>query len=525
MNPRDASHDYEGINGDIARGRLDHAERLLRAIIVRTPDAARAHFLLGRVAAVRGDPAGELAACERAVARDPREPEYLAQLGHCLLKADRVHDALEAADAAQADPAANDQALNVVAMIYARLNLHDRALPVLERAAAFGNRNPAILLNLATARKYCGQLAAAEQDVRLVIAMIPDHLKARAALSALRRATLEDNQLSAYRRLLDQVRDPAARLHISHAAADECDQLGRYDEAYALLAGGKAGILPPQRADFALDGALFEAIRAGFERAGPATGLHGPRPIFVVGMPRSGTTVVERLLSADPTVGTVGESLEFGRILQRRARTVSPHLIDPGSVAGLLADRDVSDIGRAYLDRLPPLPGGRTRPLDKFHLNVLLAGFIARALPDARIVCVVRNPLDTIWGNYRRLFEYRSAVYRYAFSLETLARFYVEFRRLSDYWARAIPDGFRIVSYDRLVDDPAGEARSMFAFCGLDWDDRYLRIEDNPAPAASASAVQVRQGLNRGSIGGWRRYMRHLAPAQRILTDAGIDWN
>lgn len=511
---------YRDIQSRAAGGDWAGASAQADALLRDHPADAYAHFLRGRLDLDRQQPERALASFARAVEIDPEQAEYHARLGFCHAELGHDAEALRCAQAAAALPA-SDRTLDLVAAIQSRLGRHSEAAATLRKAVEQGSRIPGIFFNLATSLKFCGDFDAARQALERAIELNPGHIKARAALSALRPAKPERNQIADYEALLERTRDPALRLHICHAAARECDAIGAYDRSFEFLESGKAGMRALAGHDFAPDRALFDAMRGGFERAGPARGHAGADPILVVGMPRSGTTVVDRILSNHPAVVSAGETLHFSMLLQELAGRRSPQLLDPRDVSPLLERDDLTAIGRAYVERLRS--DGRKRVVDKFHLNSLLAGFILRALPDARVICVVRGAMDTIVGNYRQLFEYRSAVYRYSLSLKTTAHFYVEFRRLAQFWAGLFPERFRIVSYEQLVADPEGVARGMLAFCGLDWQPGVTRIESNPNPVATASAVQVREPLNARSIGSWRRYERHLDAACGIVTSAGLD--
>lgn len=509
---------YRPIHVHMARGERDAASSLVADLLANDPVDARAHFLHGRLLLGHATPDRALAAFARAAELDPATAEFHAWLGWCHAEFGTPADALRHA-AAAADLPADDRTLDLIAAIESRFGRHRAAAALLSRAIEAGSRVPAIHFNLAAELKFCGDFTGARRALERAIELDPAHIKARAALSALRPASIGDNQLDAYEALLERTLDPAQRLHLCHAAAREYEAVGDYDRAFALLDLGKTGMRRIAGVDPGLDQALFDALHQSFAEPRTVAGHAGPRPIFVVGMPRSGTTVVDRILSGHPSVASVGETLLVSELLQRMVGRQSPLLIDPRDIAALASLRDLAAIGRDYMARLPP--HDRARTIDKFHLNSLLAGFVLRALPDARVVCVVRGAMDTIVSNYRQLFDYRSGLYRYGLSIETIARFYVGFRRITERWAESFPERFRIVSYERLVTSPESVAREMFAFCDLDWHTHCLRIEDNAAPIATASAVQVRQPLNARSIGTWRRYERHLGAARAIVADAG----
>ncbi|MGW8370543.1 MAG: sulfotransferase family protein, partial [Gammaproteobacteria bacterium] len=168
--------------------------------------------------------------------------------------------------------------------------------------------------------------------------------------------------------------------------------------------------------------------------------------------------------------------------------------------------------------------GGTARFIDKLPTNFLYAGFIHRALPEARIVCLMRNPLDTCLSNFRQLFSSRTPYYSYASDLLDTGRYYLLFRRLVEHWQSVLPaDRFLVARYETLVEQPEREARRIVDFCGLPWNERVLEFHASDQPAATASAVQVRQPLYKDAVQRWRRYEHELEPLKALFARHNID--
>jgi hypothetical protein len=155
-------------------------------------------------------------------------------------------------------------------------------------------------------------------------------------------------------------------------------------------------------------------------------------------------------------------------------------------------------------------------------LNVLYAGFIIKALPKAKIICLDRGPLDTIVSNYRQLFAVNFSYYNYAYDLQTTAQFYQQFKQLTQLWLNLFPENFYVVNYEQLVNEPEKEAKKIIEFCGLDWQNECLEIHKNSAPVATASAVQVRQPINNKSVGNWQTYQEYLADVTNYLENSNL---
>ncbi len=220
---------------------------------------------------------------------------------------------------------------------------------------------------------------------------------------------------------------------------------------------------------------------------------------------------------------SAGELTNFALILKRMTGTPGAYVLDAPvlEAAGAL---DMRRVGAAYLESVRPVAGGQGRFVDKMPLNVLCAGLIHRALPNARIVCLRRHPMDACLANFRQLFATGFSYYDYAYDLGDTARYYAGFDRLAAHWRAVLPaDRYAEVAYEDLVADQEGQTRRLLAFCGLDFDPRCLAFHENAAPVATASSVQVRSPIYASSVGRWRRYGAGLAPLRQALEAAGID--
>jgi tetratricopeptide (TPR) repeat protein len=465
-----------------------------------------------------------LAMIREACARDPGNAEGQAQLARWLSRLHRGQEALAAAARALALAPRAASTLDTIGVVLSRAGLHEQALACFERAIASAPGQAGFHFNRAASLKFLGRIEEAEAAYEACLRCDPHFWRAHSALANTRRQTPERNHVARLEHLLrTEGIDPDAELHLRHALASELEDLGRDEESFAHLATGNARKHAALGYDFERDRRLFETVMRLFTDPlpRPAQPSAADGPIFVVGLPRTGTTLVERILSSHSAVASAGESQNFGVLLKRACRTPSPRVLDEATLARSL-DVDLAALGREYVESTRP-PGPKMRFVDKMPLNFFYLGHIALALPAARLVVLRRHPLDTGLSMFRQLFATGFSYYDYARDLRDLGRYYAMFDGLIAHWRRMLPGRIQEVHYEVLVADQAGETRRLLGHCGLPWEDQCLAFERNAAAVATASAVQVRQPIYTSSVGRWRRYAAQLQPMIDELEAAGIE--
>jgi hypothetical protein len=254
----------------------------------------------------------------------------------------------------------------------------------------------------------------------------------------------------------------------------------------------------------------------------PAEQSPSEAPIFVIGMPRTGTTLVDRILASHSGVESVGELQALPLAVKAASRTRSRNVLDPETILAA-AGHDAGAIGRDYLARAAHhrrTPARRF--VDKFPGNFFYAGMAARALPNAAIVCLRRNPMDTVLANFRNLFAIGSRYYDYSYDLLDIAAYYARFDRLMAFWREALPGRILELDYEALVENQEGETRRLLAHCGLDWSDECLDFHTHSGAVSTPSAAQVRRPIYRDSVARWRKHADALAPVRAWLEAQGI---
>ncbi|MHA6205909.1 sulfotransferase [Dyella soli] len=454
---------------------------------------------------------------------EPDNSMYAAQYARLLSIARLTNESLAAADRAMALSPREPVTLDTLGVVYTQGHAHARAAAAFRQATTLAPGEVHHRYNLATALIATGDLDEAEQALETCIAMEPRWWRAHLTLAHLRKARPDRHHLPRLLELLPRADgDAHASMYMHLALAKEFEDLGDYDQSFRHLAAGKAAGGQTRQYAISRDEALFEALIRAFPAPEADTaGFASDAPVFIIGMPRSGTTLVERIISSHPDVQSAGELQNFGMVLKRASGSNTPFLLDPLTIARA-RNLDWQGLGRAYIDSTRSVAGSRKHFIDKLPHNFLYAGFIARALPQARIICLRRDPMDTCLSNFRQLFALTGPYYDYSFDLLDTARYYALFDRLMAHWQRVLPGRILEVRYEDLVDDQEAESRRIIAHCGLAWDDACLDFHANQAPVATASAVQVREPMYRTSLARWKRYGAHLDGLQQVLREAGI---
>lgn len=512
----------EAAGSALAGGDPGAAYRFGTTLIAENSRDAGSHFLLGMAEANAGRVRAGIERLVRAVALDPRG-EYRAQLSklYILVRQDG-EAAATLRDAERALPA-DALSRDTMGCVYARLGNHAAALVHFTEAVRREPRNIEYRYNQAATFNFLGRTDDADAALEALIALAPGNARAHHLLANLRKQTPEYNHVARLNKTRAGAQEGRDRLLLGYALSKELEDVGQPGEALDALCAANAEHRAKLRYAFARDAVVFDAIEAAWPL--PEAASEGPAdaPIFIIGMPRTGTTLVDRILSSHPAIESAGELQAFPLAVKKAAGTRTPTVMDAETIAAA-AKADMGAIGRDFLERARHhRRDPRLRFTDKFPGNFLYAGFIARALPAARIVCLRRSPMDTVLSNFRNLFAVSSRYYDYSYDLLDIAAYYVRFDRLIARWREALPGRLIELRYEDLVADQEGETRRLLAHSGLPWSDDCLSFHTSEAPVSTPSAAQVRRPIYRDSVARWRRHEAVLEPVRRFFEQSGID--
>lgn len=464
----------------------------------------------------------------QAIARDPRRSDFHLYLARAYASTQDYAAAMEEVDRAEELFAPDDaNGFDTLGVVLVQCHAHARAADAFRRAAGIAPGNAGMRFNLGTALTFVGDMEGAEHELEACIGLDPHHWRAHHSLSQLRRQTREANHIERLSALATAAAGRVtATTFLNMALAKELEDIGDYEGAFDRCAAGKDAPRALLGYSRAKDAAMFDALAAAFPTPWSnltTEGSDARNPIFIVGMPRTGTTLVDRIVSSHPLVESAGELHNFASVWKRALGGPSFEMFNAAHIeAGNARGVDWRKLGDAYVSSTRAFTGALPFFTDKLPHNFLYLGYIMCALPHAKVISVRRHPLDTCLSNFRQLFAPESPYFDYSYDLLDIGHYYIQFDRLMRHWEMAFPGRILEVRYEALVTAQEQTSRGMVAHCGLEWDDACLSFEKNATPVSTASAVQVRAPMYTTALGRWKRYEARLAPLRDMLEDAGI---
>ncbi|MGA2399839.1 MAG: sulfotransferase [Steroidobacteraceae bacterium] len=480
-------------------------------------------WLLGSMAALFADQKETaLALVEERLAVDPGNVQCLIQRAECLFALGERARSMAAADTAAAGAQGDPQALDAIGSFLVFARDYPRALSVYAQAVAAAPADPSMLSKRALMHRFLGDFDLAASDYESALLISPAHAEAFKGLSELSRQSAERNVIaSAEAALAATPVDSPEAATLRYGLAKSYEDLGEHAQSWQHLSSANRIERRRHTYDTAQDRGVVERIVAGFQGEQPVVpDTTGESPIFIVGLPRTGTTLVERIIGNHSLVHPAGELLALRDAVGAVVDRTAPHLSTTWlGYAEALGDLPGEPIAREYLARSRAHRGDRPRFTDKAPANFYYCGLILRAFPNARIVHLTRHPMAACYAIYKTRFE---GGFAFSYDLLELAEYYLGYHKLMAHWHRVLPGRILDVAYEQVVTAQEATTQRILDYLGLPFEEGCLAFHLNPAPASTPSAVQVRQPLYSSSLEQWRHYSNELAPLRERLAAGGV---
>jgi tetratricopeptide (TPR) repeat protein len=519
MSQQDFSTRIKQLDYYLLSSQNDAAARLCGELTASQPQSVSLLLMLSQVWQRLGNFEAMLATASHAVKLQPdhsaaslREIESQIYCGH-------VDIALSKLTALEKNANDNAHLLQEIAQMYLHCAAHKEAGRCYERAVLLRPDHAPYLFNLASSCVALGDIKRAEELFDQVIQLDPADLGACLNRSMLKTWKPDNEHISELSKKLEQLPSAhAGEVPLCFALAKEYEDLGDAKKSFTYLQRGanRRRSMMAYRVD--QDVAAMVRIEQVFNAellANAKPPAADERSYFILGLPRSGTTLVDRILSSHSKVGSLGEINNFVYALMQLAGAS-----DKLELIQRSAHVDMEKLGQIYRSGIAGYGNHATHLINKTPQNYLYMGLIRMALPGAKIIHLRRHPLDSCYAMYKTLFRMG---YPFSYSLDDLGHYYLAYHRLMQHWRNVMPGQFLDLDYEILVDQQENTTRRMLTYCDLEWENSCLEFHNNTAPAATASAAQVRQPVYRSSLQRWREYADQLEPLTEFLTAHGVD--
>lgn len=506
-------------NGHIQKGQFVDAERACAAMQSADPDAPDPWVFRARIAQRRNDFTAVATHAQRALSLAPHRLDVRVVAAESCIYIGQIAKALAALTAIEDEAETDLNILRQVCAIYTQLGRHEAAYRCARRVRDGDPASLNHLYLLASAAIAVGKIDEAETLLDAIVKASPEEGDIYYNRAGLRKHTPANNHIDQIReRLRFTGPDDHRHTPLCYALGKEMEDLGEQREAFKSFAAGAAARKARLRYQVREEVKAADHIIKIFDKNwwdDTPDGDDSARPVFVMGLPRSGTTLVDRIISAHSAVSSLGEVNDFAYGVVRTGFPAK----DKFDLIARTARADMQTLGSQYWAALGGYGEAGPYLIDKTPANYLYLGLIAKALPHARIVHVRRHPLASGYAMFKTLFRMG---YPFSYDLEDIGHYYLAYHRLMDHWRSLFADRICEVQYEDLVDDQEAVSRDIIAHCGLQWETACLDFHRNAAPTATASATQVRQPIYRSARDLWRDHDEALQPLRKILEAGGV---
>jgi tetratricopeptide (TPR) repeat protein len=539
--PRHVRGRQRGTGGDRSTGLSAAARRAAQArdwasvdtcareILKSDRRSAEGWFLAGLAGKGTGTLNKAVESFNRALNLDAARYDAAVELAHVYWAQARNREAKDLLDRYESKLTNSPLYLDMAAETWSRLGLHARARPLYRKALELQPGIERFEAGLARNAVFLGRIDEARTLYRGLLERYPRHQRHHYELSRLERAR-DRSHVDQMKSVLAATKGPPERnIFLYYAIAKELEDLEDWDESfryYRLGGDAAAGQAAKAGYDVTHDIQLIDRIievcspewlAAASTQPDPDPPDRGSgQPLFIVGLPRTGTTLTERIIASHSRVESADETFFLQDAIRQSSRVRSRDDMSPRIIEAA-AREDMARIARLYLEAVEYRLGGSPIFIDKYPLNYLYLGFISRVFPQSSVVHLRRHPMDACFAMYKQSF------FRFAYTLEDVAEYYLAYERLSRHWRAHLGHRIVEVEYESLVADPEARIRGLLASLDLEFEQACLDFHLIETPSGTASAAQIRERPHTRSVGRWRKFERHLQPLRKRLEAAGIE--
>jgi tetratricopeptide (TPR) repeat protein len=498
--------------------KYDEAEELYRQILIRHPDNVSAMRLWARLGSKQKRYAGAEVLLKQAVEVAPGFNQAWAELCTVQFEQEKFDDAIESAKRLiKLKPGAPDGHI-WLATASASAGHHQDAIESFDKALEIAPEHVGALCGKGNAYRTIGDQDSSITAFRRAIKANPLHAEAYWSLANMKTFRFEDSEVDDMLALLGDERIPLeGQVQLNNALGLEAEGRREYDRAFELIQRGNILRRGQEFYDRVENeekiNLTIEAFTPQFLEDNTGHGDPDPAPIFIVGLPRSGSTLIEQILSSHSMVDGTHELADLGKAIKFSRKLTGPRLRYPTSVANMDAD-GFKRLGNNYIKRTRQFRGSRPFFTDKNPNNFVHVGLLHLILPKAKIINAKRHPLDSCFGSYKQLFAQGQP---FCYDLVEVGEYYLQYQRLMDHWHEVLPGKVLDVQYEEVVADLEGQVRRILEYCGLDWEESCLRFHETSRSVKTASSEQVRQPIYSSAVNTWRHYEPHLDTLMEVL--------
>jgi len=499
---------------------LNEGEKLVENF----PEYIRGWEILSQVQLAMKRPAAAINSLNQLLTLAPNNFDFQLQKIKCLQACSDFDAAKSCAKALYRTAPKNIEQCGLLAACLSSLKLYQEALNLYQNLVKSGHESSSLFYNIATMKRFLGQINEAEQALNKAIDLNPLDYEAIALRTDIITQTTNNNHVMELKTLLaDGIKEPKNSVKINFALAKELEDLGQHQASFHYLKVGAD--IRRTHMQYHPENELNNIKRVietfeGSWLAKTADGTSQQAPIFIIGLPRTGTTLVERILESHSKVSSAGELNNFAlKLVELTKQLASQNTGATLDLVGQSQHINFDELGMKYTESTEGLAPVGSVLIDKMPLNFLYAGLIHKALPQAKIIHLRRHPIDCCYAIYKKLFK---STYPFSYNLNELANYYLAYRKLMDHWHQVMPNVIYDIEYENIVANVESETEKLLTFCGLDWQDNCLRFYENKSASTTASAAQVRQPIYNHSVAKWRHYKDELAPLIQRLKSENI---